>query len=193
MSLVNDIEILRKMFHPAALVALRPGQGKPAVELTDAKADTTVEIKGLPHESVVIRAEDFKVPRTVFNSINGQRKRADFVIVANEDAKRWIIYIETQAGNYKTAAHIIQQLQGAQCFIGYCKCIGKSFWESEEFLDGYESRFVSIAGLELEKQGTRSYSPHIQSKGKLHDTPDAFLKILGSPNLYFRHLTQVPG
>ena len=109
---MNDIEILREMFHPAALVALRPGQGKPAVELTDAKADTTVEIKGLPRESVVIRAEDFEVPPTVFSSTNGQRKRADFVIVANEDAKRWIIYIETQAGNYKTAAHIIAQLKG---------------------------------------------------------------------------------
>ena len=192
MRLVNDIEILREMFHPAALVALQPGQGKPAVELTDAKADTTVEIKGLPRKSVVIRAEDFEVPPTVFSPTNGQRKRADFVIVSNEDTNRWIIYIETQAGNYKTAAHIIAQLKGAQCFIGYCKCIGKSFWESEEFLDGYESRFVSIAGLNLEKQGTRSYFPHIQSKGKLHDTPDAFLKILGSPNLYFRHLTQVP-
>lgn len=192
MKLVNDIEILQEMFHPDALVALRPGQGKPAVELTDAKAETTVQIKGLPHESVVIRAEDFKVPRTVFNRSKGQRKRADFVIVSNDDAKRWIIYIETQAGNYKTATHIIEQLKGAQCFISYCKCIGKSFWKSEEFLDGYEPRFVNIAGLNLEKQGSRSYSPYIQAKGKLHDTPEAFLKILGSPNLYFRQLTQVP-
>ena len=189
---MNDIEILQEMLVPDIQIPLQQGRGKPSVELIDAQAGTTVAIKGVPHDAIVIRAEDFEAPLAVFDGSKGERKRADFVIVSVNENGKWIICIETQRGDYKKPAEVVAQLKGAQCFISYCKCIGKSFWESEEFLDGYEPRFVSIAGLNLEKQGTRSYSPHIQSKGKLHDTPDAFLRILGSPNLYFRHLTQIP-
>lgn len=192
MRLVNDIEILREMLVPDIQIPLQQGRGRPSVELKDAQGGTTVAIKGIPHDAIVIRADDFEAPLAVFRGEKGERKRADFVIVSSDEKGRWIIFIETQRGNYKKPSEVVEQLKGAQCFISYCKCIGKSFWKVEEFLDGYQYRFVSIAGLSLEKQGTGSYSPPIQSKGELHDTPDAFLKIFGSPNLYFRHLTQVP-
>ena len=187
---MNDIEILQKMIIPDAQVRLKQNRGRPSVELTDQKGKTTVEIKGLPHDSIVIRAEDFKDPLTVFEGLKGERKRADFVIVSNEEQRKWIISIETQAGNSKRAAHVEAQLKGAQCFMSYCKCIGRSFWKCEEFLDDYEYRFVSIVDIKDNKETkkTRPYSPHIQSQGKLHDTPDAFLKILRSPSLYFRKL-----
>ena len=188
---MNDIEILQEMLISDAQVPLKQDQGRyPSVKLTDKKGKTTVQIKGLPHDSIVIRAEDFKDPLTVFEGSKGECKRADFVIVSNGNRRKWIICIETQAGNSKTAAHVEAQLKGAQCFMSYCKCIGRSFWKWEEFIDGYEYRFVSIADINSNKKTkkTRPYSPHIQSKGKLHDTPDAFLKILRSPSLYFRNL-----
>ena len=188
---MNDIEILKKMVISDAQVPLEQDQGRPtSVKLTDKQAKTTVEIKGLPHDSIVIRAEDVEDPLTVFKGLKGERKRADFVIVSNEDTKKWIICIETQAGNSKNLAHVEAQLKGAQCFISYCKCIGRSFWELKEFLDGYQYRFISMVDINSNKETkkTRPYSPHIQSKGKLHDTPDAFLKILRSPSLYFRKL-----
>ena len=188
---VNDIEILQDMLSFAVRVPLQQeGQNKPSVQLIDDQAATAVEIKGLPYDSIVIRAEDFENPLTIFNGSKGERKRADFVIVSNEEQGKWIICIETQAGNDKSEGHIIAQLKGAQCFIGYCKCIGISFWESVEFLDGYQYRFVSMANINSNKvtKKTRPYSPHIQSKGELHDTPDDFLKFLQSPSLYFRKL-----
>ena len=64
---MNDIEILKDMLVCDAQVPLRQGGGGPlSVELTDRQANTTVEIKGLPHDSIVIRAEDFEDPLNCF-------------------------------------------------------------------------------------------------------------------------------
>ena len=183
---MNDIEILKEILVPDAQVPLRQRQGMPpSVELTD--KCTTVEIKGLPHDSIVIRADAFNPPN-VFRGLRGERKRADFVIISNEEQSKWIICIEIEDSNDKGGSEIIEQLKGALCFVNYCKCIGKEFWEWEEFLDDYKYRFVCMANLNLEKRRTRSYSPYIQSKRRLHDIPDAFLKFLWSPVLHFSHL-----
>ena len=186
---MNDIEILQKMLTGDAQVSLQRRQGAPpSVKLTDRQSRATVEIEKLPQDSIVIRAEAFKPPN-VFDSSKGVRRRADFVIVCNEERGKWIICIETQAGAGKDRAYIATQLNGAQCFIGYCKCIGKVFWESKEFLDGYQYRFVSIANINTNKQRTRPGSPDSHSKGKLHENPDAFREIFERQNLYFDELT----
>ena len=152
---MNDIEILKEMLVSDAQVPLRQAGGRPlSVELTDRQANTTVEIKGLPHDSIVIRAEDFEDPLTVFVGSKGERKRADFMIVSNEEQGKWIICIETQAGNYKRRREVIEQLKGTLCFVHYCKCIGKEFWEWEEFLDGYQYRFISMIDVNSNK-GTK--------------------------------------
>lgn len=182
---MNDIEILKEMLVSDAQVPLQQvGDMLPFVELTDTQANTTVEIKGLPRDSIVIRAEVFVDPLTVFEGSKKEDKRADFVIVSNEEQERWIICIETQASDSKTAAQIIAQLRGAQCFMSYCKCIGRSFWELEEFLDGYEYRFISMANINVKKRRTRPF----HSRGELHSHPNVFLKILESPRLHFSKL-----
>ena len=187
-SLVNDIQILQEMLNPDIRVMLHSGQGRPSVQLTDLQADSTVEIKGLPHNSIVIRAEDFENPLAVFNGSKGERKRADFVIVSNDESeKKWIICIETQEMDAKLASHVIQQLKGAYCFVSYCKCIGKSFWKWEEFLEGYEYRFVSIVDINFNRSRRRT-QPFDSARG-LHNRPEAFLKISRSPMIYFRNLT----
>ena len=186
-SLVNDIQILREMISPEAQVTLQPTQGKSFVQLTDLTSGTTVKINGVPHDSIVIRAEDFENPLTIFNGSRGERKRADFVIVSNEeDKRRWIICIETQESDSKKAWHVIQQLKGACCFISYCKCIGKSFWDSEEFLNGYQYRFISIVDINFNRSRRRTQPFH--STGELHNRPDLFLKISRRPTIYFRKL-----
>ena len=58
-----------------AQVRLQQSHNRLSVELTDLQAGTTVEIKGLPPDSIVIRAEDFKNPLTIFNGSKGERKR----------------------------------------------------------------------------------------------------------------------
>lgn len=186
---MNDIEILREMLVCDAQVPLQQeGSRLPSVKLRDKQSKGTVEIKGLPHDSIVVKAEDFEDPLTVFKGSKGERRRADFVIISNEEQGKWIICIEIEDSNDKGGSEIIGQLKGALCFVNYCKCIGKEFWEWEEFLDDYKYRFVCMANLNLEKRRTRSYSPYIQSKGRLHDIPDAFLKFLWSPVLHFSHL-----
>ena len=185
---MNDIEILREMLVPDIQIPLQQGRGKPSVELIDAQAGTTVAIKGIPHDAIVIRAEDFEAPLAVFNGSKGERKRADFVIVSINENGKWIICIETQRGDYKKPEEVVAQLKGAQCFISYCKCIGKSFWKVEEFLDGYQYRFVSIANIE----GRAKKQKILPLPGKLHESPEEFLKARGSSH-HFSKLTQVPG
>ena len=185
-SSVNDIAILKKMLSEGAQVRLQQTERNTSVTLKD--KETTVEITELPRNSIVIRAETFKPP-TVLKSLKGQRRRADFVIVSDVDGEKWIICIETQKGTGKDSEEVEQQLRGAECFIGYCKCIGKSFWQSEKFLDGYQYRFVSIVNINIDKQTTRFYEPENQPKRKLHDSPEDFQEIQGHQSLHFDQLT----
>ena len=85
------------MLNPDAQVILQPEQGRSSVQLTDLQSGTTVEIKGVPPNSIVIRAENFEETLTIFNGTKGERKRADFVIVSNDERERkWVVCIETQ-------------------------------------------------------------------------------------------------
>ena len=114
---MNDIEILQEMLICDVQVPLQQEQGRPSVELTERENNTTL------HDSIVIRAEDFKDPLTVFKGLKGECKRADFMIVSNEGTKKWIICIETQTGKHKARKEVVEQLKGALCFVSYCKCI----------------------------------------------------------------------
>lgn len=184
---MNDIQILREMLSPDTQVTLQSGQGRLSVELIDSQSGATVEIKGIPPESIVIRAEDFENPLVIFNGSKGERKRADFVIVSNDERERkWVICIETQEMDAKLASHVIQQLKGACCFINYCKCIGKSFWESKEFLDDYDYRFVSIVDINpnRSKRRTQPFDP----AGALHNRPDIFKKLVQRSTIHFSKL-----
>ena len=185
---VNDITILQEMLSAGAQVPLQQIGGTRSVTLKDKQAKTTVEITNLPQDSLVIRAEAFKDP-TVFKGSKGERRRADFVIVSIAATEKWIICIETQAGTGKDPKDVEQQLRGAQCFMGYCKCIGKSFWQSQKFLDVYQYRFVSIVNINIDKQTTRFYKPGNQSRGKLHNSPENFQEIEGHQSLHFDQLT----
>lgn len=181
---MNDIEILKEML--ILDVQILP-QEDSSVELTDVKSKATLILKGLPKNSMVIRADDFQENLSIFKKLKMQPKRADFVVISNKGAKKWMIYIETQLRNWKKDVHVEAQLKGAQCFMAYCKCIGKSFWESKEFLEDYEHRFVSVTNVNLNKKGTRpDFIP--SSKNRLHNRPDAFLKISGISSLHFHKL-----
>ncbi len=115
---MNAIQILREMLKPNIQVVLQSGQGRPSVQLTDAQFGTTVQIKGLPDNSIVIRAEDFENPLTVFNGSRGERKRADFVIVSNdENNKKWVICIETQEMDSKADGETLFKRENSVFFF----------------------------------------------------------------------------
>ena len=183
---MNDIEILQEMLICDAQVPLQQEQGRPSVELTERENNTTVKIKGLLHDSIVIRAEDFKDPLTVFKGLKGECKRADFMIVSNEGTKKWIICIETQTGKHKARKEVVEQLKGALCFVSYCKCIGIEFWLEKEFLDSYEYRFVSIAYTDMHKRSTHPNKPR-----PLHNRPEHFLKLSGQSHHFSKLIKKV--
>lgn len=184
---MNDIAILQAMLTSGAQLPLKQTTGKPSVTLKDKQANTSVEITDIPSDSIVIRAEVFKPPN-ILTAQKGQRRRADFVIVSITETDNWIICIETQKGTGKDRDYVEQQLRGAECFIGYCKCIGKSFWQSAKFLDGYKYRFISISGINIDKQSTRFYIPQNQPSGQLHNNPDTFREFYDRQTLYFNEL-----
>ena len=183
-NLVNEIEILEKMLLPNVQVMLKTGRGRPYVELYDTKSGTNVRIKGVPAESIVIKSDCYNGPFAVFNKGMNIRKRADFVIVSiDEEGKKWIIYIETKGGK-KPKARIEAQLKGARCFITYCKCIGESFWNFSNFLEGYSSRFVCIQQLKTKKRGTSPTQPN----QVLHDKPEEYKRFSKCSEIHFSKL-----
>ena len=95
----------------------RQGQDRSSVELTDLTSGTIVKIKGLPSDSIVIRADAFKDPLTIFNGTKGECARADFVIVSNDEHEgKWIICIETKGGN-KTRPKNYSTIERCKVFL----------------------------------------------------------------------------
>ena len=183
---MSDIDILDRMIRDDAKVLLKDYFGKKKVVLTEPQAsDSEVVIFGMPENSIVINVDQFWSLDKMFNHLNGQCKRADFVIVADDGAKKAIVYIEMKRTRARREKDIIQQLTGAQCFIGYCREIGraKAFWNEPRFLQDYEERFISFRRTGIPKQKTRT-----DLKTSVHNRPDQMLKISSPTHLTFNHL-----
>ncbi|MDJ0796736.1 MAG: hypothetical protein QNJ51_07830 [Calothrix sp. MO_167.B12] len=188
---MSDIAILKEMIKESARVPLENyGNNKKVknrVILTEQDHNTnySVTIYGMPKEDqvIVIKADKFKPPDTVFTGLKGECKRADFVIIADVGTKQVILCIEMKAK--KTTSKnkiIIPQLKGAKCFAAYCQKIGKEFWGQPNFLDSYVYRFVSIKNISISKRQT--HEPITDD----HKTPEQMLTI-SSPNyLQFNRL-----
>jgi len=183
---MSDIAIFKQMIKSTATVSLEGYESKKKVILTEPPpANYCVTIYGMPEEDqvIVIKTDCFTAPKAIFADSKCECKRADFVIFAETDAVKVIIYIEMKAGKGGSEGEIIQQLKGAQCFIGYCREIGQAFWDHQTFLKDYEYRFVSIREISISKRRTRPLK-----STDLHDRPDKMLKITSSKGLQFRHL-----
>ncbi len=184
---MSDIAILKEMIKNTATVPLQEDPyGKKQVRLEEPDLPNCfVTIYGMPNDDqvIVIKADTFKSPNTVFTGSKGECKRADFVIIANTDTKKVIICIEMKAKSTTSSEkEIIQQLKGAQCFVAYCQEIGKIFWEQKIFLDDYIYRFVTIRNINIDMRPTR------EQKTMTHDKPERMLKISSPKYLEFNHL-----
>ena len=178
-----DIHILHELIKESAKQALVDNYGKKQTTLTEPQCPgVSVTISGLPDNVIVIKADAFASPDTVFTGSHGECKRADFIIVADTGNKKVIVCIEMKARNDGEKG-IIQQLTGAQCFVGYCQEIGKAFWNQPDFLKGYVYRFVSISQISIAKNKTR-----VNRQTGTHDRPERMLKIAYPYHLQFSHL-----
>ena len=187
---MSDIKILHEMIKNSAKIGVikEKAEDKNHVILTEAEGSAhpeySVTISGMPDNAIVIKADAFTAPKSIFNDSKQECKRADFVIITDSSSKKKIILcIEMKTSKGETEKEIIQQLKGAQCFVAYCKEIGKSFWDKKDFLDGYIYRFVSIKNISISKKQTRTK----KHKG-IHDRPENMLKISSPHRLQFNHL-----
>lgn len=185
---MSDLDVLRALIKEGALTPLEETNydGK-SVTLREPgyskNSGYSVQIKGVPEDTVVIKADDFPPPDQIFRCEAGECKRADFVMITNTDQANWILYIEMTSGR-KSTKEIIQQLKGAQCFVSYCQEIGRAFWQQPDFLQGnYQNRFINIQKIGLNKLPT---APELQHD--LNDRPERMLKIPGKDNLHFNKL-----
>jgi hypothetical protein len=155
---MSDIAILKEMIQETATVSLENDlDGRNKVILKEPKPPNYyVTICGMPNDDnvIIINPEEFKSLDTIFKGNRGERKRADFIIIADTGKKKVILCIEMKAGKGGEMKDIIAQLQGAQCFIAYCREIGKSFWDHPNFLKDYDCRFISIKNI-TQKTNTR--------------------------------------
>ncbi len=181
-----DIAILKEMINPSATVPLLDNYGKKQVILREpAPANYAVTIYGMPNDDdvIIIKADAFTSPKAIFQGNKGECKRADFVIIADTGQKKVIVCLEMKGGKGGTETEIIQQLKGAQCFVTYCREIGRSFWNQPNFLKDYLYRFVSIRDISITKKPTR-----IPPDTPPHDSPDKMLKISSPDYLTFAYL-----
>lgn len=131
----TDLDILNDMIMDSAKVDVEPKSDPDmaSVTLKEPQSPTSeVTIYGLPLDAIVIKVDKFKSPDMILTEARGQRKRSDYIIVANKNDKMNILYIEIKTTNDKEK-EIIKQLKGSVCFVGYCKEIAKEFWHKKRF------------------------------------------------------------
>ena len=119
----TDLDILNDMIMDSAKVDIEPksGSNKASVTLKEPQSPSSeVTIYGLPRDAIVIKVDKFKSPDTILTEARDQRKRSDYIIVANKNDKMNILHIEIKTTNDKEK-EIIKQLKGSVCFVGYCK------------------------------------------------------------------------
>lgn len=87
--MMSDMDILQQMIKNSTQLALTNEYGKKQITLIESQCPASlVNICGLPDDVIVIKADDFKSPDTIFNGSNGECKRADFLIIAESGDKK---------------------------------------------------------------------------------------------------------
>jgi hypothetical protein len=121
--MMDDASILVQLIKPAATVPLLDEYGKCVLILREPQAiDSVVTVRNVPTDTIAIKVDAFTAPDAVFNGLQGECKRADYVLISPE--RRTVIYIEIKRTRDGFSG-IVKQLKGAQCFVNYCRDIGR--------------------------------------------------------------------
>ena len=175
---MSDIELLREMIGNSAIVPhSNNGRNTWSVKLSEGVQDKEshdFNISGLPRDSIIFRADKFPEAVHFYKGNRGENKRADYVIIADSDENKWILFIEVKSGKNYENKEIVQQLKGAECVVAHCRAVAEKFWDKESLLDSnvYENRFISIVKANISKRPTRN-----RLSGEVHDKPENMLKL----------------
>jgi len=178
-----DLDVLRELIEDEAVVTVKKDQhGNNFLELKEPGRGRSpgykIEVLNTPEDAIAIKSDMFPSPKKIFRNTKGECKRADFVIIARDGKKNWVIYIEMKRSNYGSEKEIIRQLQGSRCFIDYCRAIGQTFWRKPGFLkeEVYQQLYVSVKNIGVDKKPSRK-----TKRPSLHDCPENMLKISAPP------------
>jgi len=182
---MEDFDVLSEMIRPAACLPLQQDYSHLTVTLTEpACPGCEVKIRGLPERSLVIKVDACPAPDSIFNGTKHECRRADYVIVAEQNGQTVVIFIELKTGTSSRRWEIVRQLMGARCFVEYCKAIGRHFWQARDFLEAAEQRFVRFSD-----RRSMLKRPSRPSRTKcLHNQPDDFLTLYGGCHVQFNEL-----
>lgn len=176
--MMTDTEILLEMIKEEARPRI---QANHSIELREKQEqDSKVTISKIPRDAVVIKADIFKEPKSIFMNSRNECKRADYVIISEE--KKRIVYIEVKLEKAHSGKDVIRQLWGAKCFIAYCREIGIGFWENSDFLKNYQERFIVFSHTSARKRMVRL--PRIPAS-RSHNAPGNPLKLPGVRHIPF--------
>ena len=180
---MDDAEILSEMIKQSARIELQEEYGKFLVELREPQApDSLAVIRNVPSDAIVIKVDCFRSPNDIFVGDRGECKRSDYVIISHE--RKRIIHCEIKRTREADGwGQVVRQLMGSDCFMKYCREVGRAFWGKESFLDGYQHRFVCIRHTSVVKRKTR-----ISIQPKPHDTPGRAMTIDTPNHLQFNQL-----
>ena len=190
---MSDIEILKELLDQSMLISLQEKQEGSRtkyfaiLEETQDNYAVTVEEMPNPNEVIIVNVDKFKVIPKVFKGDKGESKRADFVIIANTHFEKIILIIELKKTK-KSRDWIMKQLIGAKCFILYCQALVKNFWNKQDFLEGYDYRFITIGHITTDKRRTQTNKKDQTQKAQIHDSPEKMLKIKSTNSLKFERL-----
>lgn len=182
----EDLRILREMLVPEMILEPFIGtDGKAWLRLTDPdNPRSCVTITDLLPHTLAFKSDAFTVPGRCFQSSRGEAKRADYILISAGEKERWVIFIEIKGSpRFAYNAAIYNQLRGSRCFFEYVRIIGRSFWESPEFLKEYHERYVVFP------RATHRGKPANRFPGSLtHNTPEQVRRIMENMGIRFRKL-----
>ena len=180
--MMDDFDILRELFREDALASVE--RNRVTLEERNSQSSYTLEITGIPDDTIAFKADMFPDPGSVFKNTRHECKRADYVIFARDEDSDdvWIVYVEMKRGG-RRSQDIELQLRGAKCLVAYCRAIGQEFWGERRFLQHYKERFVRVYNIGIAKRQTQP------SRSDVHDDPKRVLSIPAPRGLRpFKHL-----
>ena len=198
MMMKDDISRLEKLLNPGALVETESGKvaGKGKVRLSEEINETgkeySIDVKNLPNDTLVIKADKYPQNETISKSF---RMRADYILV-NEDE---MVFVELKSGKIRRKKDIEQQLMGAQCLMDYLICIGRRFFNDDNFLKTTSAKqhFVAIIDFNNQTGGFKSRKRDTVSKTTPNDRPEKMASIKAgsssSNSLYYKKLLSGSG
>ena len=155
-AMMSDQDLLRALLKDEVLAAVEDtSTNKKNVILREPDGSPyDLKILGAPHETIAFKADAFPAPCGFFRGTKKERKRADYVVIAEDVNRSWIVYIEMKRGTDGSKQDIVAKLRGARCLVAYCRAIGQDFWQESQFLEtnSYQERFVSVRRIRTSKK-----------------------------------------